>query len=329
MKIGVEGYSKDYEHLGPAISVFRMMTIVQEMGLGEIEAVHCWKNDINLFKITAPRWYWTPYILRLDGIYYDKNNTLGDSNLLNAPIFKSAKRAKALFFISEFSRQLLFNFYKPLDKPSVVIHNSIDLKNFSNTGNDMRGSLGIHDDDFVIVTSAKWRRHKRLKETVELFQLISKNYDRNFKLLVLGDGEIEKVDDANVIYAGQIHPQELAVWYRTGDLYLHLCAVETCGNTQIEAMACGLPVLCTNNGGIGETVLKANGGIVSQADKPFPFTMIDNYNPQAPDYDVLMNDFEKIYQDIETYKMNIKRETLDIRLAARQFIEFAEKVVYA
>ena len=49
--------------------------------------------------------------------------------------------------------------------------------------------------------------------------------------------------------------------HRTADIYVHLAWIEPCGNTQIEAMACGLPVVCCNNGGIGETIKNSSGGI--------------------------------------------------------------------
>ena len=92
----------------------------------------------------------------------------------------------------------------------------------------------------------------------------------------------------NVIYAGEISPSKLPDWYRTADIYIHLAWIEPCGNTQIEAMASGLPVICCNNGGIGETVKNANGGIVVDCDQKYEMNKIDYYNPLEPCYEKLI-----------------------------------------
>ena len=46
-------------------------------------------------------------------------------------------------------------------------------------------------------------------------------------------------------------------------------------------------IICCNNGGIRETVRKANGGKVLETDKKFNFEKLDYYNPPAPNYDLL------------------------------------------
>src|SRR5690606_17211466 len=105
----------------------------------------------------------------------------------------------------------------------------------------------------------------------------------SFKLLVLGKNPDYVVNDKDIKYVGEIPSEDLPSWYRSGNLYLHLATLEPCGNTQIEAIACGLPTICTNNGGIKETIISANAGIVSQADPVYTFEKIDHYNPNPPD----------------------------------------------
>ena len=90
-------------------------------------------------------------------------------------------------------------------------------------------------------------------------------------------GEKKNFNNQNIISIGEVSPNSLSKWYRTADIYLHLAWIEPCGNTQIEAMASGVPVICCNNGGIGETVNEASGGIVVDADMPFQMELIDYY----------------------------------------------------
>ena len=142
---------------------------------------------------------------------------------------------------------------------------------------------------------------------------------------MLGGGADVELNNKNIIYAGEIDPDNLAAWYRTADIYLHLAWIEPCGNTQIEAMACGVPVLCTNNGGIGETVLNANGGVVSKCDKPFEMKLLDYYDPPKPDFKILMEDFVRIMNDQKRFSQQIKIKNLDIDLAAREYVSLIKK----
>lgn len=90
-------------------------------------------------------------------------------------------------------------------------------------------------------------------------------------------------------------------------------------------MACGLPVLCCNNGGIGETVEKAGGGTVSQCDKLFKFEKVDYYNPPEPNYDTLIKDINFIFKNLDKFKRNINFSYLDINSKAKEYIAFIEK----
>ena len=146
-----------------------------------------------------------------------------------------------------------------------------------------------------------------------------------YKLIVLGDN-YENINNQNIIFAGEQKPQDLPNWYRTGDVYLHLAWIEPCGNTQTEAMACGLPTICCNNGGIGETVNAANGGIVVDADNLYNFDFIDYYNPPEPNYINLIKAVKKVFSNLDYYKNKINFEYLDINIDAIEYIKFIKKI---
>ena len=52
--------------------------------------------------------------------------------------------------------------HKKIKIPNIVIHNAVDIAQFSNFGHNLRRKFGFDENDRVIVTSASWRRHKRL-----------------------------------------------------------------------------------------------------------------------------------------------------------------------
>jgi glycosyltransferase involved in cell wall biosynthesis len=326
--IGFSGYDPSFcEQNGPVLSVNRLARAVLEQGRVEVRRASAWKNDLNIFIVQAPRFTLKPFVIRVDGIAVDLMHTLGNTERLNARIFKAIDASAGIFYISDFSRQLIEHFHGVPTQPYTVIHNSTDIDAFSPEGDNMRSKLGWAEEDTVLVTSARWRRWKRLPETLELFRRIKASFPGRFRLLVLGaDGHVP-TGDPDVFYAGCIRPTELPPWYRTGDLYLHLATLEACGNTQIEAMACGLPVLCGNNGGIGETVTRANGGIVSCFDEPYGFTQVDHYNPPPPDYAVALEDFGRLLSDLPRYREGIRREALDVREAAGRLVDFLAEVM--
>ena len=180
--------------------------------------------------------------------------------------------------------------------------------------------MKLKDDDFVIVVSGAWRRHKRLNEILELFTKLKLRI-KNLKIIILGNYRTEKIEE-DVIVAGNIAPNNLPDWYRTGNIYVHLSWVDQNPNTLVEAIACGLPALCTNNGGTRELVEKTNSGIVSVVDEDYNYELVDYYNPPKPNFEILLRDFMKIYNNYEFYKKNINTEPIDISHAAKKYLNF-------
>ena len=91
-------------------------------------------------------------------------------------------------------------------------------------------------------------------------------------------------------------------------------------------MACGLPVICCNNGGIGETVKFASGGLVVETDPQFEFEELDYYNPPKPNYNKLIEAIQEIFSNYELYKNKINYNYLNIDNAAIEYTDFIKKV---
>lgn len=330
LTIGFEGYPlTSPKNLGPDVFMRRLGESIMSQNLATLAGVKHPSYDVGLFKVTAKNDFSRPFVLRNGGIYFDSQNTVGDSDALNAPIFESIERAAGMVFISDFARQLVEAFHRPLTIPYTVIHNAVNISRFHPDGEHYRSKLRIAPDDVVIVTAAKWRRWKRLRETTTFFKKLQAEFSKKrYKLLVLGEHPDYVVDDEDIIYVGEIPAEELPAWYRTGNVYLHLATLEICGNTQMEAIACGLPVLCTNNGGIGETVRAANAGIVSGADQAFRFEKVAHYDPPAPDYERLLADMRTLIENYRFYQEHINYDAVSIDLAAQQYVDFIKEVFH-
>ena len=62
------------------------------------------------------------------------------------------------------------------------------------------------------------------------------------------------------------YQKELAAYYTMADIYLNPTYLETLSMTNIEAQACGTPVVTFRSGGAPETVCNDTGFVVAQGD---------------------------------------------------------------
>ena len=267
-------------------------------------------------------------ILRLDGMNID----IKDKNRKNQhKIFiDNILNSKAIVFNSKFCKDVWMKANDIKFPTNTIISNGVPLDQFSKNGHNMRDSLGFTKNDFIIVSSARWRRHKRLKELIEFFKIIkTKNNSYNFKLLILGNtiNFENNIDTKDIYFAGDIDSRDLSSWFRTADLYINMAWLEPSGNTHLEAIASGVPVLTVNNGGLKETVIATNSGIISHSDKIYNYDLIDYYNPPKPDYEILYNDFEKILSKLNEIKENINLEPIDIKTISNQYKTFFQYVL--
>ena len=323
MKIAIEKYPFILnEKIGPYIFLERLASEFKK------QRIHVTNKfnplyDFCIFANTNKSLFNKPYFLRIGGIFFDNRNTLTDTFQANKLIFDSIDNSIGTIFISDFTKNLVKKFHKNFNTKNIVINNSVPLNIFSPDGKNLRDKLNINSQDFVIIVSAAWRRHKRLDEILELFIKL-KTKIKNLKLIILGKYNMNK-KDPDIILAGTISHDMLPQWYRTANIYLHLSWIDQNPNTLVEAIACGLPSLCTNNGGTCELIEKTNSGIVSYVDEDYNYQLVDYYNPPKPNYDTLIKDFMEIYNNYKEYKNNINTAPIDLTEAAKKYLNFFEK----
>lgn len=103
--------------------------------------------------------------------------------------------------------------------------------------------------------------HKNLKRLLEAYKDIDNFGDT--VLLLVGKAfdnhnisEIEKVYgiEDKVIHTGMVSNEELVDLYNLADLFVFPSLYEGFGIPPLEAMACGTPVVCSNNSSLPEVV---------------------------------------------------------------------------
>lgn len=147
------------------------------------------------------------------------------------------------------------------DYPVRVIHNGIDLNVFKPTPSDFREKHGISQDERVILGVAfGWGKRKGLDVFVEL----AKRLNKSFRIVLVGTSDeidAELPDSVLSIHTTQ-NQKELAEIYSVADLFVNPTREENYPTVNMEAIACGTPVLTFRTGGSPEILNEKTGVVV-------------------------------------------------------------------
>ncbi len=121
----------------------------------------------------------------------------------------------------------------------------------------------------LLLAVAMMRQGDKLASYRVLGQALAGLLDRDWRLVVAGDGEARaEVEEAlqplgrRVHYLGQQSPQRLPALYAACDLYVWPAIREAWGMTLLEAQAAGLPVVAGRTGGVPNVVDEGRTGLL-------------------------------------------------------------------
>jgi len=181
------------------------------------------------------------------------------------------RRCDLVVFGSEAQQRLWTDKYRlRLDK-SVLIYNGVDVEHFQSTStssDEYRESLGINKDTPVIGCVAHLRPEKSHRDLLAAMKMLAESSGQNAVLLLLGDGPEEQqlrgyVEahglSAYVQFCGSV--RDVRPYLAVMDIFAMASSTEVFSNAILEAMATGLPVVCTAVGGSVEMVVDGETGI--------------------------------------------------------------------
>lgn len=140
-----------------------------------------------------------------------------------------------------------------------VIHNGIDLDVFKPIESDFREKYNIGNKKIILGVASYWDRRKGLNYFVDL----SKELDDNYQIVVVGVSEKQKKElPKNIIAITRTNNvNELVEIYSTADIFFNPTLEDNFPTTNLEALACGIPVVTFNTGGSVECINKETGVI--------------------------------------------------------------------
>lgn len=215
-------------------------------------------------------------ILATEGIHIPVITTLHGTDITlvgKDPSFEpvvrySINQSDGVTSVSESLRQDTFTHIK-VSRDIKVIPNFIDFTRFSKQDRGhFKKAIAPYDEKLIVHTS-NFRKVKRIDDAVKVFAEIVKAMPA--KLLLIGDGpervNIEKLCRElnlcnNITFLGKQNQVEEIL--SVCDLFLMPSETESFGLAALEAMACELPVISSNAGGIPELNVDGKTGYLCE-----------------------------------------------------------------
>jgi len=153
-----------------------------------------------------------------------------------------------------------------------VIPNFLDCGHYRRRpASGLRRQMCPAGTDGLIVHMSNFRPVKRVDVVVEVFRRVRQ--DVRARLLLVGDGPVRQDIEQQVrnhglqdevVFVGEEH--DPVRWLSIADLFLLPSAQESFGLAALEAMACGVPVISSNVGGLPEIVRHGITGYACEPD---------------------------------------------------------------
>lgn len=151
------------------------------------------------------------------------------------------------------------------DYPVKVINNGIDLSVFYPHKSDFKEKKGLMNKKVILGVAFDWGIRKGLDVFVEL----SKNLPDSYQIVLVGTTpEIVNQLPKNIITINRTNSQEeLAEIYSAADVFVNPTREENYPTVNMEAIACGTPVVTFKTGGSPEIISNETGVAVEVDDK--------------------------------------------------------------
>ncbi|WP_396183548.1 N-acetyl-alpha-D-glucosaminyl L-malate synthase BshA [Flavobacterium sp.] len=220
--------------------------------------------------------YMAKQMLKDEGIFIPMVTTLHGTDITlvgNHPFYKPAvsfsiNKSDVVTSVSQSLKDetyKLFNITKEIE----VIPNFIELeKTKLEEGATCYRSLMASDSEKIITHISNFRKVKRIPDIIKIFHKIQQQIPS--KLMMVGDGPekekaellCEELGIANkVIFFGNSNEIDKILCF--SDLFLLPSETESFGLAALEAMACSVPVISSNTGGLPEVNVDGFSGYLS------------------------------------------------------------------
>lgn len=216
-------------------------------------------------KILLSQGRYVPVITTLHGT----DITLVGSNKAFAPVVEfSINKSDGVTAVSESLRKDTVDYFR-IQRDIRVIYNFVDFSRFSKTNKDHFKKAIAPNGERIIVHTSNFRKLKRVEDVIEVFRRVHERIPS--KLLLVGDGperynleelcrRMDLCQEVRFLGKQDAIEELLAI----ADLFVMPSESESFGLAALEAMACEVPVISSNAGGLPEVNLHGRTGFLSE-----------------------------------------------------------------
>ena len=190
------------------------------------------------------------------------------------------RHAKAVVAPSEKARH--FAQLQPAGDRVTVIPNGIRLERYQRPVSaeekaELFRKYGLTDNGCTLVMVTRVSREKNIMEILHYFPALLRAVPQA-QLFIAGDGPDRERLEAycahnglleRVRFAGRIDPDEVYRYYALGDVFVSASTFEVHSMTYLEAMACGLPLVCREDASLLHVLDDGENGIIYNTESGF------------------------------------------------------------
>lgn len=187
--------------------------------------------------------------------FLDKKRTftsIPKDRMIIAPVSEWIKKEMRDSFLKDYSYR--------------VIHNGIDLNVFKPTSNPkIKRKYGLPEDKYIILgLTSIWSKEKGWDDFMQLATML--NDDEVIVLVGVDDDRMRLLPDNVVGISRTENIAELAALYSVADVFVNPTWQDNYPTVNLEAIACGTPVVTYRTGGSIEAITPQTGVVIEQGD---------------------------------------------------------------
>ena len=183
------------------------------------------------------------------------------------------------------------------DTPNYVITNGIDMEVFKPTPSDFRKRLGLEDKYIILGPASKWLLSVNKQVMAEFSSIMQPDE----VLLLFGvTNAIDNLPDNIITYGYTKNREELAQLYTMVDVFANVTREDSLSLINVEAQACGTPVVTFNQTGPKETVDDINSFNVPVGDVHKLYEAVQKVRKQTTE-DTVTQCVQFVHEKYEVY----------------------------
>lgn len=144
-----------------------------------------------------------------------------------------------------------------------VIYNGIDTNIFKPTSSDFRKRYNLENKKIILGVTSDWTKEKGLYDFFELSKTLDGD-KQQIVLVGLNDAQMKELPQNIIGIKRTENQRQLAEIYSVSDVYFNPTYADNFPTTNLEALACGTPVITYDTGGSPECINNGNGETITK-----------------------------------------------------------------